>query len=252
MDHLRLAKENRLLNNRKYRDWYRTARTREGYNPVFHVSFNFVGLAFLILSHFYFVSDWNWRSALVLLGTMLLGNVFVYCIHRFPLHKRTKLTSFTYVSHTVEHHRYFTSDNITYDDGRDLFVVFFPPLSIVFFALVGQPLLYFTMAYLVGKNLAHVLAGASAGYFMLYEFFHWASHLPADHPLIRNIGWIRYMRTHHIAHHNPKLMNSYNFCIVYPLMDVVMGTKYKGVLPKDNSEDHFQDVRLNFKDPELS
>lgn len=53
------------------------------------------------------------------------------------------------------------------------------------------------------------------------------------------------MREHHRAHHNPKLMHKYNFGIVYPMMDVIMRTRYVEKLPEDRPEDHYSDLINN-------
>ncbi|GAB4413582.1 MAG: hypothetical protein OHK0056_19720 [Bacteriovoracaceae bacterium] len=59
------------------------------------------------------------------------------------------------------------------------------------------------------------------------------------------ISWIKTMREHHRAHHNPKLMHKYNFGIVYPMMDVIMRTRYVEKLPEDRPEDHYSDLINN-------
>lgn len=213
------------LNTHHYREWYQKEKRPKLYHPFLHLGFNFGVLLVLIMVHFSFVDNWNIYSFIALMGIFIFGNITVWFVHKFPLHHRLKFWSFPYEAHTVEHHRYFTADAITYDSYQDYVAIFFPSMVIASFALLAQPGIYFGARYFLGNDLAHILAGGAAGYFLLYEMFHWASHLSADHVLM-NLGWIKYMREHHRIHHDTRLMNKYNFCIVYPMMDILMGTKY--------------------------
>lgn len=244
MDLLTTITETRKLNNRKFRDWFRQERIPKSYHPYLHLGFNIGGLVLLIVFHFVMLSAWAPFTLGVLLFTFLLGNVTVWFVHKYPLHHRLKFWSYPFEAHTVDHHRYFTSSNITYDDSTDFYVIFFPCRVIAGFTLVAQPAVFFATNYFFGKDLAHALCGSMAGYFLLYELFHWGSHLPMSHFMMR-LSWFRYMRQHHLIHHSPKLMSRYNFCIVYPMMDFLMGTKFKGSIPDDNHEDHYQNVKEN-------
>ena len=235
------------LNTHRYRDWYQKEKRPKFYHPYFHLGFNFGVLILLIIGHFSYVEKWSFYSALTLIGIFIFGNMTVWFVHKFPLHHRIKVWSFPYEAHTVEHHRYFTSDTITYDSHQDYVAIFFPSMVIASFALLAQPAIYFGARLIFGNDFAHVLAAGAAGYFLLYEIFHWASHLGHDHFLMK-FGWFKHMREHHRIHHNTRLMNKYNFCIVYPMMDVLMGTKYQGGLPEEKIEDHFNDVAKNYKE----
>lgn len=236
----------RELNTYRYREWYQREKRPRFYHPYLHLGFNLGILMALITAHFILVENWNFYSVILLAGIFLLGNFTVWFVHKYPLHRRIRFWSFPYDAHTVEHHRYFTADAITYDSHQDYVAIFFPSMVIFSFAVIAQPLIYFGTNFLAGPDHAHVLAGGAAGYFLMYELFHWASHLPSTHPLMK-IPWVNYMREHHRIHHSTRLMNKYNFCIVYPLMDIIMGTKYSGSLPDENVEDHFRDVTNNFK-----
>jgi hypothetical protein len=235
------------LNTQRYREWYQRERKPKLYHPVLHIGFNVGVLFLLIIVNFYLVKSWNLTGPLILGFIFLLGNFVVWFFHRYPLHRRLKIWTFPYDTHTVEHHRYFTYESITYDNARDFVAIFFPSAVIAAFALVAQPAFYFSGKFFLGKDVGHLLAGGAAFYFLMYEFVHWASHLPSSHPLMK-LKWLNYMRVHHRIHHNTKLMSRYNFCIVYPLMDILLKTKYLGTLPGEEAGDHFDDVRKNFKE----
>lgn len=237
--------QTKKLSNEQYRNWFRENHISKWYNPWVHVGFNGGTLLLLVLVNLYFIKQWSIGVLAVFLFTMLLGNFVVWFVHRYPLHRRLKFWTFPYDTHTVMHHRYFTADFITYNDSIDFFAVFFPAHVIAGFALFAQPTFYFSANLLFDSSISHAFAASTAFYFLLYEFVHWSSHLPENHALMK-ISWLKFMRTHHIAHHNPRLMMKYNFCIVYPLMDMLLGTYYKEKdLPIDDHEDHFKDVETN-------
>jgi hypothetical protein len=238
--------ETRKLDNREYRKFIKDNEVSKYYHPYFHIGWNIGVLSFLMAGHALMITDWNLGILGVYAFCLLLGNFTVWALHRYPLHKRYKVSEYAYERHTVMHHRYFTQDHITYEEDMDFFAVFFPMSVILGFALIVQPLFFFSVRYFFGTNLAFAFASGTAMYFLLYEFVHWASHLKTSHPLIKYVPWLKAMRAHHLVHHNPKLMMKYNFCIVYPLMDYIMGTKYKEkTLPQDNPEDHYSDVKAN-------
>ncbi|MCO4794358.1 MAG: sterol desaturase family protein [Bacteriovoracaceae bacterium] len=230
--------------NEQYRVWFRENGIPKTYNPILHVAFNIGTLLALIVWNMSFVTEWNWEVFSILGTSLIIGNLVVYLLHKYPLHRRMKLWSFPYDAHTVEHHRYFTYDNPVYNSPFDFFAVFFPWFVVLGFALVAQPIFYFSTKFFIGPELAHVFAGATAGYFLLYEFVHWSCHLREDHPLLK-VGWLNYMWKFHRVHHNQRLMNSYNFSIVYPLFDILMGTLHKGDLPGETIEDHYKNVKEN-------
>lgn len=236
--------QTRLLNNQKYREWYRKEVLPKWYSPVLHVGLNIGLLVLAVIINFSLVREWNWVSFAVMVFIFFFGNAAVFFLHKYPLHRRFKYWAFPYDTHTVLHHRFFTAETITYDSARDFNAVFFPMSVIGSFVLLGTPAIYFGARYLWGSDVAHVLSGSAAGYFITYEFFHWASHLPKNHFFMK-VPWIAYMREHHIAHHNPRLMNKYNFCIVDPTFDFIFGTKYREKLPVDSIEDHYQNVKTN-------
>jgi len=240
--------ETRRLTNEKYRTWFRETQIPKSYTPNLHVYFNFCVLFVGMCWCFFQIQSWGLANVGVLVFNLFFGNITVWIIHKYPLHHRWKIWTMPYDSHTVSHHRFFTSDFITYEDQRDYYIIFFPMFVVAGFTVVVQPLFYLAALTVTGStDLAFTFIGSTAGYFLLYETFHWASHLPTTHVLIRFVPFFRYMRQHHLVHHNPRLMNKYNFCIVDPFFDFALGTKYKGGLPKDDPEDHFQDVNSFLK-----
>ena len=161
-------------------------------------------------------------------AVLLLGNLAVYIIHRFPLHTVYKpIYEHTFKVHTEYHHYFFTNELIIYEGLRDFYILFFPPTVVLGFACGLLPLSYFILSFFASANVIWLYLGTSALYFLLYEVFHYISHLPEDHAILV-FPPFRHMRNHHVTHHNTQLMYRYNFNIVYPLCDVLFGSVYKG------------------------
>ncbi|PIP94891.1 MAG: hypothetical protein COW00_14400 [Bdellovibrio sp. CG12_big_fil_rev_8_21_14_0_65_39_13] len=243
---LAFAQKTRGLTNDEYRDIYRLEKLPSSYRHWLHLGFNLGSLGIVFLGNLVLIKKFQLSLIALFVLVMLIGNFAVYCIHRFPLHRRMKFWTFPFDSHTVEHHRFFTSDHITFKNSKDYYAIFFPSFVVAIFVFAIFPLFFYGSSFFLTIDQAHFFTSMSAGYFLLYEFVHWASHLQEDHFLMK-LNWLKMMREHHRVHHNPKLMGKYNFTIVYPLMDILMGTKYKGILPADLAEDHAQNVEQNFR-----
>jgi hypothetical protein len=73
------------------------------------------------------------------------------------------------------------------------------------------------------REVALLFTATTMGYVLSYEWLHLAYHLPKDHPIsrFRVIGWLRH---HHAVHHDPKLMQKWNFNVTVPFWDWVRGT----------------------------
>ena len=73
------------------------------------------------------------------------------------------------------------------------------------------------------RNVALLFVATNMAYVLSYEWLHLSYHLPADHPIAR-IGWLRRLQRHHAIHHDPRLMQRWNFNVTVPLWDWVQGT----------------------------
>lgn len=236
--------QNKDLNTLKYRQWYQENKVKKSISPWVHPVFNFGALTLTILFSLSQVKVWNWEQLFTAFLTLLLGNLVVFLLHRYPLHKRYKIAPFPYDRHTVEHHRYYDYRNIVLDGPDDFSVIFFPWFIILSFILFVCPI-FFSVGYFVsGPSLGWFAVAAAAGYFTLYEVVHLSCHLPTDHWWLKIPG-LKAMHEHHRLHHHPRLMSRYNFCIVYPLFDYILGTKYKGEVPEANVSPHTEDVLSN-------
>lgn len=210
-----------------FREHFRSEHIPKWYSGRLHVIFNFGVLTSLILFLFLQISSPSFTELLMIPVMLLVGNLGVYLIHRFPLHHNYPVIGkHTYRVHSQWHHHFYTDEKIVYETSRDFYILFFPPTVILAFSMIYIPALSFILKPFVTTNMRYLVLGMSAVYFLLYEFIHYASHLEENHWSLK-IPHLKNMREHHLHHHNPKLMHKYNFNIVFPLCDHLFGTVYK-------------------------
>lgn len=154
---------------------------------------------------------------------LLAGNVGIYFIHKYPLHRYWKWFNYPYQKHTVEHHNYYQYHNIEIHSFGEITNIVFPPEVILSFLLIYIPGVYYLAQLVFSQNVSIFIVLGSTAYFLAYETMHTICHVPHDHFLLKN-RFIKFMWNHHRLHHHHRLMNKWNFGIVYPLMDYLMGT----------------------------
>jgi hypothetical protein len=156
--------------------------------------------------------------------TFLLANLVEYRGHKGPMHHRLRGRALLFERHTQQHHRYYTHEAMSYEGTRDFKMVLFPPVMLLFFlGVVGTPVA--VILFLVAtRNVAFLYVATAMAYFLTYEWLHFCHHLPADGPLGR-IGFLRRLRAHHQAHHDPARMTEGNFNITFPICDWLFRTR---------------------------
>ncbi len=156
-------------------------------------------------------------------ATFLFANAGEYFGHRGPMHHPSKRLGILYRRHGQQHHRFFTADAMEGESARDFHMVLFPPVMLLFFlgalaAPVGA--LLFLVA---SSNVAWLFVATALAYFLTYEWLHFAYHLPED-GLVARLPGMAVLRRLHTAHHDPTLMQRYNFNITFPICDALFGT----------------------------
>lgn len=210
----------------EYRKNFRAHIVPKYYWPLGHVVFNFLGLIFLCTYCLVQLNNPTFLDWLILPVMLVLGNISVYLIHKYPLHRRIPLAAkFTYDIHAKMHHQFYTNKAIVYEEPRDFYILFFPPWTVLGFGLIFMPLAYFVLTLILAPNIVWLILFGSALYFLLYETLHYVSHLPETH-LVLKLKPLRYMWLHHRVHHDPKLMRDWNFNVVWPLCDWFFKTTY--------------------------
>ena len=166
-------------------------------------------------------------EALVVPASFLFANLVEYLGHRGPMHHRTRGLTLLFERHTRQHHQFFTRDAMSFESSRDFKMVLFPPVLVVFFlggiAVPIAGLLF----WIASANAAWLFVAVAMGYFLTYEWLHFAYHTEPERGVGR-LAVVRALRRHHARHHDKALMGHYNFNITFPIADALFGTTWRG------------------------
>jgi hypothetical protein len=206
-----------------FRDRYRADVIGPRYSGVAHFLFTTCMSLSVITALAWGVRAPTWREWLTLPIGFLVANAAEYFGHRGPMHHKRRFLGLIYKRHTLEHHRFFTSEAMSYESARDIKMVLFPPsVLLFFFGGIGLPL--GALAWLVlGANVARLFLCVAFAYYLTYEWLHFSYHLSPETWLGR-LPVIAALRRHHQTHHDPSLMTTRNFNITFPICDLIFGT----------------------------
>lgn len=208
---------------RAYRPEYRAKHMPAGYSGPFHIAFIVVfctaGIGFGLWK-LDAVTPLEWLAVPL---TFLYANLSEYLGHRFVMHRKRPGLGIIYERHTVQHHRFFTHEEMEMDSIGDLRAILFPPSLLVFFFTAFALPAGLLLAWLFSANVAWLFVVTALAYYFSYEVLHLAYHLPDDSKLMRVPGLKRLQRLHRV-HHDPSVMASTNFNITWPICDWVFRT----------------------------
>ena len=192
------------------------------YSPVGHLAATTgIGITVLAvaLTRLHDIRPFEW---MVIPLTFVLANGFEWRVHKNVLHRRFWPFEVIYDRHTPMHHVVFVEDDMEVRSRREWRMVLMPAAGVLGAVLVTAP---FALAFgrLGSPNAGWLLLVTAALYMVTYELSHLAYHLSPDGIVGRN-RLVRRLREHHARHHDPRLMQRYNFNVTIPLFDWVMGT----------------------------
>lgn len=201
------------------------AATPRWYSPWFHLLFpSLVGLgaaAAALLS----LGAVRPLELLLPLVVWVVANATEWRAHRDLLHRRTWPVTRAYDDHTPMHHGIFVRDEMPIRSARELRLVLIPPWGILLILLAVAPFAA-GLIWLGQPNLACLFLATCMLYVVSYEWCHLAYHLPPEGFVGRR--WlVRVLRRHHATHHDPTLMQRWNFNVTVPLWDWVRGTIHR-------------------------
>lgn len=185
----------------------------------------------LIIYAFMKIENITALDLLVVPILIIFAMLFEYIVHRYLLHHRQWFLKEAYVEHTLRHHAYFNHEAIEVTKSADFERVLFPVwgVAIIQYGIMLPSSL--AIGYLFSPNAGYLSLIVGAMFFFMYETIHMITHLPLQH-WIYNVPGLFYLREHHRAHHHPAKMGKYNFNIVFPLWDILLGTRI--VLPVED------------------
>jgi hypothetical protein len=156
----------------------------------------------------------------------LLSNMTEWRAHRDLLHRRTWPLQVLYDRHTPEHHRIFVTDDMAMRSVREFRLVLIPAYGLLAMLVGALPLAALLAFGFHQRNLAALFMATAMGYAVSYEWLHLAYHLPTTNPIAR-LGFVARLRRHHAIHHDPALMQRWNFNVTFPVWDWIRGTIHR-------------------------
>jgi sterol desaturase/sphingolipid hydroxylase (fatty acid hydroxylase superfamily) len=220
----------RFFDDARSRDQFRQALLAEyprWYSPWAHLAGTLTpGLAALALS-IAFVSELRAIELLTFPITFVIANLFEWHAHRNLLHRRWPLAGVLYDRHTPQHHRIYRYADMAMQKWPELRLVLIPAYGVFGLVAINTPLAML-IGWLLGPNVGWLFLLTTALYVVSYELTHLSYHLPAQ-SFIGRRAFVRWMREHHARHHDPRLMQRWNFNVTLPLGDWLFGT----IAPKE-------------------
>jgi hypothetical protein len=199
------------------------AKVSPRYSATLHVLVpSLVGLG-LVAGSMALLRSVQWWELLLVPFVYVAANATEHRAHRLALHRRTRGLEVLYDRHTPVHHRIFICEDMAIRDRRECALVLLPWFAIVAIVAMTAPI---TIGlFFVDRNLACLFLATCMVYVLSYEWLHLAYHLSPT-SFIGRIGLIQRLRRHHATHHDPALMQKWNFNVTVPLWDWVRGTTY--------------------------
>jgi hypothetical protein len=208
---------------KKLRDDYRQNILPTFYSGPLHLSLSILGALGLILFAITQIELRSHADLLFIPVAFLIANVVEYLAHRFLLHRPIKVLMVAFKEHTILHHSFFTHEAIEIESSQDFHRVLFSPYAVFFFIfIIGTPI-FLTIAHFTHPSVGWISFIVGVSYYMFYEMVHTICHLHDAHWTFKIPG-MRFIKSFHRSHHDPKLMRNYNFNVLIPVSDWIFGT----------------------------
>jgi len=193
------------------------------YSPIGHLlATTGVGAATVALALSRLKNVTAFEAIVVPAASFVIANAFEWRVHKKVLHKRAWPFGELFDRHTPLHHVVFVEKDMPLRETKEFRLVLIPAIGVLGAVLASAPIAAI-LGKAFGANAGWLMLATSGAYMVTYELSHLAYHLPEDHP-IGGHPLIRFMRKHHAVHHDPKLMQRFNFNVTVPLFDWIMGT----------------------------
>jgi hypothetical protein len=120
-----------MINQRQidFRQEYRS-RIIGWYDGYFHIALIYaMGVAafYVYVAH---IHDVTWLEWLTVPLTFLFTNLFEWAVHKYVMHRPINIKGLRaiYERHTLNHHQFFTDEEMRFRDHKDWRVTVFPPM----------------------------------------------------------------------------------------------------------------------------
>lgn len=220
---------------REQRDAFRAklmARTPRWYSPYWHLGLTSVFGVAVVIAALATVRALHPLELLTILASFLISNATEWRAHKDLLHQRSPIAPVLYDRHTPIHHVLFVTEDMEVREPGEWRMVLIPPYGVMLIAVANAPLA--AGIRLAGyPNIAALFLASNVAYVVMYEWLHLAYHLPQQ-SWVGRLGLVRALRRHHAIHHDPRLMQRYNFNVTIPLWDLVRRT-YVGASERESA-----------------
>lgn len=202
------------------------------YNPWAHlagttgIGITVLGAALLHLRHVRAI------DLLMVPLVLILANAFEWRAHKSVLHRRFPPFQVIYDRHTPDHHAVYMTHDMAIRSVREFRLVLIPAMGVLGIVITTTPIALLT-AHFLGLNCGWLFLLTASLYMVLYELSHLSYHLPTGSFLGRR-RLVALLREHHARHHDPRLMQKWNFNVTIPLFDWLHGTLAPASVPRKN------------------
>ena len=111
------------------------------YDGYFHIAIIYAMGAAAFYVYVQHIHNVSWIEWLTVPLTFLFTNVFEWAVHKYIMHRPVNIKGLRaiYERHTLNHHQFFTDDEMRFRDHKDWRVTVFPPYALVVFILMSLP-----------------------------------------------------------------------------------------------------------------
>ena len=214
------SKDERLINFRKtYRE-----KIDGWYNGFLHVFIIYSMGGLLLYYYINSITNLKYYELLIIPIIFLLCNIFEWALHKYVMHKPRNFPGARaiYSRHVMQHHQFFSEDEMRFAGAHDWRVTFFPPYALIVFTLMSIPGLII-LKLIFSANVGWLFIIVTTSMYLIYETMHFCCHI-GDNFIVRNLPFVNTLRRHHAAHHNQGLMTKINMNLTFPIADWLFKT----------------------------
>src|ERR1700687_6024924 len=176
---------------------------------------------YVYVQHIHNVTPLEWLTVPV---AFLFTNLFEWAVHKYVMHRPVNIKGLRaiYERHTLNHHQFFSDEEMRFRDHKDWRVTLFPPYALVVFILMSIPAAVI-LGLVFTPNVGWLFISTTTAMYLIYEFMHFCCHVD-ENWFVRYCPFVNTLRRHHTAHHNQSIMMERNMNLTFPVMDWLFGT----------------------------
>ena len=180
-----------------FRNEYRS-RIVGWYNGYFHIALIYaMGAAvfYIYVSHIHNVTWLEWLTVPL---TFVFTNIFEWTVHKYVMHRPVNIKGLRaiYERHTLNHHQFFSDDEMRFRDDKDWRVTVFPPYALV---VLHAECRFRRLSFLVrcfSPNVGWLfMCVHHTGMYLVYEFMHFCCHLD-ESAFVKLCPFVNTLRRH--------------------------------------------------------